>query len=598
MRIIQAVKFVLHQTYQACGNIFILYLFTQFIIASASIVNIFIFKEIINSINNQPTTFKLSLTTIVVIRLVYEVVSKITEKYGEYLWNEIDIRQTIYGNKKFVEKLSTLDIATFDNPQSHDLMWRAFNRFQWHIRYYLGTFINFFRKIIEFSISVLIFTLASPLGALLIVGSNIIPIIINSKVGNFTFNIYKADSETKRKFEYAQNLVTTRESLIEIKGFQAFPFIKQRIIDLHQKFITKQQQHFNRSIIKITLGELLPIFAVFLYLLILIQQFQRGEINTGNFVFLFTNIFVFSSALQQLSIHMGSLASDHHFIHDAIDFFALKPLISFPHVSKEKQQNIQQLLQKPTIELKNVSFTYPNSPKPVLQNVSLTIPFGQNIALIGENGAGKSTLVKLLLRVYDPTEGSIYVNGVNIKEIPEIIFYQMYSTLFQSFGKFYLSIRENMDIAAGKKLKDEDYINTLKLSNAWNFVKDFPKQLDQQLGPTYTDGVDLSGGQWQQLAIAKALIKNTPILVLDEPTSAVDAKAETEIFDRLNRETHDKTVIFISHRFSTIKDAERIVVMDKGRIIEDGTHGQLLVNNKKYAQLYTSQAARYERNTG
>ena len=152
-----------------------------------------------------------------------------------------------------------------------------------------------------------------------------------------------------------------------------------------------------------------------------------------------------------------------------------------------------------------------------------------------------------------------------------------------------------MELGAGDKLSDEEYIKALKLSNAWKYINNFPKKLDQQLGPNYTDGVDLSGGQWQQLAIGKALVRKTPVLILDEPTSSVDAKAEAEIFDRLNRETRDRTVIFISHRFSTIKDANRIVVIDKGKIIEDGNHETLMKNKEKYATLYKLQAERYLR---
>ena len=169
-----------------------------------------------------------------------------------------------------------------------------------------------------------------------------------------------------------------------------------------------------------------------------------------------------------------------------------------------------------------------------------------------------------------------------------------YELLCKSY-EFYMTIEENLQMAAGKKLSDEEMIYFLKFSNAWEFIKDTKYKLKQQLGPEYKHGLDLSGGQWQRLAIARAYAKRAPILILDEPTSAVDAKSEMEIFDRLNREMKENTLIFISHRFSTIKDAERIVVLDKGKLIEDGTHSQLIKNQGKYAQLYTIQAERYKR---
>jgi len=278
-----------------------------------------------------------------------------------------------------------------------------------------------------------------------------------------------------------------------------------------------------------------------------------------------------------------------------VEFFNLKPSVAFSKPAQIEKEELQQKILKPTIVLENVSFTYPNSDKPALKKINLEVPCGQKLALIGENGAGKTTMVKLLLRIYDPQEGRILINGIDLKKLPEDVLFSLYSTLFQSFGKFYLTVRENLEMAAGRKLSEEEMIDFLKFSNAWDFIKGTKYQLEQQLGPEYKKGTDLSGGQWQRLAIARAYAKKAPILILDEPTSAVDAKSEMEIFDRLNREMRKNTLIFISHRFSTIKDAERIVVLDKGRIIEEGTHKQLMANRRKYAQLYTIQAERYKR---
>jgi len=591
----EAIKFVLEKAFKATSGIFIVYLTIQVILALTIILNIFIFKQIIDAANNQRTLFGLSLLGIIVFRLIYEMLAKAIEKYGEYLQNILDVKLTLFNNAEFVDKLSTLDISSYENPQTHDLIWRALNRVQWHIKYYLDQCVKLFTQAIALSASVAIFFFASPIGAIVIVLANIAPILVKSKIGTITFNVYKADSEIRRRFEYTYDLITNRDSLIEIKGFLGFPFLKKRLLEIYQLFSRKQIKVFKLAWMSLTFVEMLPVLAIFIFLLIMVNQLQTGQITTGTFVFLFTNIFVFSSALSQLSGYLASLISDQHFILEAIDYFKIKPAIDYPLVSHDEEKGIHARLTKPEIVVENLSFQYPNSDRYVLKNLNVTIPFSQNVALIGENGAGKTTLVKLLLRVYDPTEGRILINGIDLKEVPEKLFFKVYSTLFQSFGKFYLTIRENLQLASGDKLTDEEYIRALKLSNAWNYVKDFPKTLDQQLGPTYKDGVDLSGGQWQQLAIAKAYVKNTPVIILDEPTSAIDAKSETEIFDRLNRETKNKTLLFISHRFSTIKDAERIIVLDKGKIIEDGNHLELMQNDQKYAKLYTMQAVRYKR---
>ena len=595
MKVIQAVKFVLLRTYKAAGILLIIYVTLTVFVSLLSIFNMLIFKEVIDAANGQKTLLGLSIFLLIVFWIIYAIVNKIIEKLAEYLWNIIDLKQTIYNTSDFINKLSALDLSNFENPQTYDKIWRSFNRIPWQLKSYLDSAIKLLGKFIELSISILIFFIASPLNAVLIILANIIPVLVKSKLGEQTFNIYKADSETRRRFEYASSLVTQTGTLIEIKQFQGFNFIKEKLLNIYNIFSKKQKILFKKAWLSLTLVELIPIFVTLVFLLTIAVQLNNKAISTGTFVFLFVNILVFNGALWNVSYFFGALISDSHFIHDAIDYYNIKRSIDFPVLSASQEKTLLEKIKNPIITVENVSFHYPNAAKMVLKNINLTIPSSQNIAIIGENGAGKTTLVKLLLRVYDPTVGRILLNGINLKDIPENILFKTYSALFQTFGKFYLTIRENMELGAGARLTDEEYIKALRLSNAWNYIKNYSKQLDQQLGPNYTDGVDLSGGQWQQLAIGKALVRKTPVLILDEPTSSVDAKAETEIFDRLNKETKDKTVIFISHRFSTIKDANRIVVIDKGKVIEDGNHEKLMKSNGKYANLYTLQAERYLR---
>ena len=595
MKVIQAVKFVVIRTYKAAGSLLILYVTLTVFVSLLSIFNMLVFKEVIDAANGQKTILGLSVFSLISFWILYAIVNKIIEKFNEYLWNIIDLKQTIYNTSDFVNKLAHLDLSNFEDPKTYDKIWRSFNRIPWQLKYYLDLAIKLLGKTIELSISILIFFIASPLNAVLIILANIIPVLVKSKLGEQTFNIYKADSETRRRFEYASSLVTQRDTLIEIKQFQGFKFIKEKLLTIYNSFSKKQGVQFKKGWLSLTVVEMIPIIVTLIFLLTIAFQLNNKTISSGTFVFLFLNILVFNGALWNVSYFFGSLISDSHFIHDAIDYYDIKRHIDFPKLSAAQEKILLEKIHNPIITVENVSFHYPNAAKMVIKNINLTIPSSQNIAIIGENGAGKTTLVKLLLRVYDPTEGRILLNGIDLKNIPENILFKTYSTLFQTFGKFYLTIKENMELGAGDKLSDEEYIKALKLSNAWKYINNFPKKLDQQLGPNYTDGVDLSGGQWQQLAIGKALVRKTPVLILDEPTSSVDAKAEAEIFDRLNRETRDRTVIFISHRFSTIKDANRIVVIDKGKIIEDGNHETLMKNKEKYATLYKLQAERYLR---
>lgn len=596
MKLFSSIKFVLVRSWLAIKWLLFVYIFLEIVLGFLYTVSIFFYPLIIDAASGKKMIFGLSLFSVIVLRLLYEIFSNFIDKFREYLWNIIDIKQALFNNQDFIKRLSQLDLPTYEDPVKNDRIWRTFNRFQMQFKWYLQYFGELIQRLVMFSVILTIVMFSSPLIALIVLIANLIPLYVRAKFGEYTFTIFRADSDIRKKFESLANIVCSRDTLPEIKIFNSFDYFRQQIVSLYKQFTNKQLSLFKKSWIILSFVEILPILSVFLFLIFIANQLASHKISYGAFVLFYINIFWFSANLSQLTRTFGQLVSDSPFIQDAVDFYRLKSTICFPKISTEKQHILAKTLRNPKITFDNVCFSYPSVPdKLILENISFTIPYSQNIALIGENGAGKSTLVKLLMRMYDPSKGNIYINNVNLKEIPEHILFLLYSTLFQTYGKFNLTIRQNLEMATGGKVSDEEFIKALKLSDAWNYVKDFPKTIDTQLGPQFKDGIDLSGGQWQQLAIAKAILKKAPILILDEPTSAIDAKAEMEIFDRLIKETKDNTVLFISHRFSTIKDAERILVLDKGKIIEDGNHEKLMKNKRKYQELYSIQAERYER---
>lgn len=590
-----AIKFTIRESFKASKRFLLLGVITQIIIALSSIVNTFTFKEIIDAANNQATILGLSIFGVVFVRLIYEIFKKILEGYSTYTLNQFDAELILYANKKFIKKISTLDLTTFENPHQVGLIQRAFSRLQFQFKYYILAIVGVTSSLIELAVATGIFFLASPLVALLIIVANVIPIWVRTKLSYGQFLIYKANDESKRKFGYSFDILTERSTLPEVKINQAFDFFSYRISSIYRQFTRKQLAIEKKYQIVNSAVELLPIFAIFIFSIYISIQLIQKDLSVGMFVFLFTNVFVFAGALDKLGQNLGQLDSDKHFVNEIIEFFELRPKIEFPTLVLSTKDLLIRQLKNPEITLEKVSFKYPNSKQFALQDISLTIPYGQNLALIGENGAGKTTFVKQLLRMYDPLEGKILINGIDLKEIPEELLFNLYSTLFQDFGRFCLTVKENLEFSAGKKLSDQEMVNYLKFSNAWEFISQTQNKLNQQLGPEYTDGTDLSGGQWQRLAIARAYAKKAPILILDEPTSAVDARSEMEIFDRINHQMEENTLIFISHRFSTIKDAQRIVVLDKGKVVEDGTHSSLIKANRKYAHLYTIQAERFKR---
>ena len=249
----------------------------------------------------------------------------------------------------------------------------------------------------------------------------------------------------------------------------------------------------------------------------------------------------------------------------------------------------------PLIEFKNVWFKYTNSDKYILEDFNLTIQPGERIALVGVNGAGKTTLIKLLCRFYDVTEGEILIDGINIKDLTFESLYTKIGVLFQDFIRYsQFDVKTNIELGDLKNIGNSQKVEeAIFKADAQSFVEAYSKGIEQILDKSIEGGINPSGGQWQRIALGRAFFRDAPILILDEPTSAIDAKAEFEIFERLYEFSIGKSVIIVSHRFSTVRKADKIYVLDKGKIVEQGTHSELLELNGKYAEAFRTQAKGY-----
>jgi ATP-binding cassette subfamily B protein len=253
----------------------------------------------------------------------------------------------------------------------------------------------------------------------------------------------------------------------------------------------------------------------------------------------------------------------------------------------------------PAIRFDQVSFKYPKAKRAVLHDVSFAMGPGEHVAIVGENGAGKSTLIKLLMRLYDPTSGTVCVDDRMLPDVQLDSWYAQLGFLFQDFSQFApLSLRENVTLGAQSEPASAKRLErALHLADAQKFVKQLPGGVEQTLDPSYKGGTELSGGQWQRVALARSFYHSPNVLILDEPTSAIDAAAEYAIFNRLFKAQEGKSMIIISHRFSTVRRADRIIVLDQGRIVEQGTHQELMKLGGKYQQLFTLQAEGYRADT-
>ncbi|CAF0921523.1 unnamed protein product [Didymodactylos carnosus] len=321
----------------------------------------------------------------------------------------------------------------------------------------------------------------------------------------------------------------------------------------------------------------------------MVFQTVHGRVTLGELSFLAGSFRKVRSLLEAILGRFNSISQGALHLKDLFEFFQIEPAIVSPSQPRPFPLYIQE-----GFVFDNVGFKYPNSEKWAIRNLSFTLKAGEKLALVGENGAGKTTLVKLFGRLYDPHEGRILLDGYNLNEYDLNDLRTNIGVIFQDYLRFQLSAGDN--IAVGDIQERENrpaLIRAAKRSLAHDVIDELPQQYDQPLGLRFDGGMELSGGQWQKVALARAYLREANLLILDEPTSALDARAEYEVFQRFAELTRGKTAVLISHRFSTVRMADRILVLEGGKELEIGTHEQLLAQKGKYAELFELQAEGY-----
>ena len=321
----------------------------------------------------------------------------------------------------------------------------------------------------------------------------------------------------------------------------------------------------------------------------IIYQTLAGRLSVGTLQFLAGAIAGASINLQSIFSTFSSIADQSLFLSDLLSFLELRPTVR----SKENGLPCPRPIRK-GIEFQNVSFAYPGTSRLVLKNLNLHLDHEERIALIGENGEGKTTIVKLLMRLYDPTEGAIQLDGVDLREYDLEDYTSQIAVIFQDFMRYDMTAREN--IAIGRITETENFagiVAAARKSMAEQVIQKLPAGYEQMLGRRFDGGVDLSGGEWQKVALARAYLRDAQVLILDEPTASLDARSEHEVFKRFAELTEGKLSVLISHRFSTVKMADRIIVLENGQISEQGTHEQLITRGARYAEMFDMQASNY-----
>jgi ATP-binding cassette subfamily B protein len=314
-----------------------------------------------------------------------------------------------------------------------------------------------------------------------------------------------------------------------------------------------------------------------------------GDLTIGTLTLLAGAILQASSNIEQIFSTFAGIGDQALFLTDLLAFFDMKPTIqSKPNALPAPRPIVQ------GVEFRNVSFSYPGNSRKVLDRINFKLHTNERLALIGENGQGKTTIVKLITRLYDPTEGQILLDGIDLREYNLDDLHREIGVIFQDFMRYEMTAAENIAVGRIEEIKNVDLLKrAAHKSMADETIGRLPLGFDQMLGRRFEQGVDLSGGEWQKVALARAYLRDAQLLILDEPTAALDARSEFEVFHRFAELTAGKMALFISHRFSTVRSADRILVLENGKIAEEGTHDELSRRGGRYAEMFEMQASSY-----
>lgn len=481
-----------------------------------------------------------------------------------------------------------LDLTSYENPAFHDKLERARVQATDRIAMIQAMGAVLQQLIVAVTLSLSILSFSPWLLALLVLA--VVPAFLGES--HFAFLGYAlniSQTPARRQLDYLRVLGASKESAKELKLFGLAGYITGEYARLSDGIYAQNLQLARR---RLWAGALLSIISTSSYYgayAYVVYRTVTGDLTWGSLQFLAGAIAGASASIQAIFSTFASIADQSLFLTDMVEFLKITPTIQSSGRARPAP--------RPMVDgfvFENVSFAYPGNERKVLDNLNLRIRIGERVALVGANGQGKTTIVKLLTRLYDPTSGRILLDGVDLREYDIDDLHREIGVIFQDFVRYEMTARQNIavgriELAHGAA----DIEQAARKGLAHEVITRLPGGYDQLLGRRFDGGLDLSGGEWQKVALARAYLRDAQLLVLDEPTAALDARAEYDIFQRFADLTIGKMALLISHRFSTVRMADRIIVLDGGRLVEDGDHGSLMARGGRYAEMFELQAASY-----
>ena len=525
----------------------------------------------------------------VVFEFALLLISTLLHSFQSLSTNILRSLLTKHVNTLIIDKSINLDLQFYEDPVFYDDMQNARRRADSSALAIVSAISQVAQQLITLVSLVALLVGFSPWLAVIVLLAAVPNFLSNSRFAEMSFRALSRRAPESRLLNYIENLLTNNETVKEIKLFGLGPSLKERYETLFTQFLEEDTSIARRNTFaSLAWGMIsnLAYYGSYIWVIIrtITQVFTLGDMT------MFLSVFRQSQrAVQSLLENFNRLYENNLYLDNLIDFLKIEPALLSPENGKIAPAPIEE-----GVRFENVSFRYPGSEKYVLKNINLFIKPGESIALVGLNGAGKTTLIKLLTRLYDPTEGRITLDGTDLRDFDMKSLHQRFGVIFQDFVRYQFSVKENIGFGQIEDLDNQNRIEeAADKGGASEVVAELPEGFDTVLGRRWNRGHELSGGQWQKIALSRAFMRKAEVLILDEPTSALDAQAEYEIFLRFRELMQGRIAVLISHRFSTVRMADRIVVLSEGRIIELGSHEDLMTRNQSYAHLFNLQAEGY-----